>query len=348
MSDFDFNCPNCQQSLEASEDIIGEELECPACGQTIQVPAPAKLRASRKPSQSQSAPQNVNVEVNRGASPLGIAALVMGIIGCLFAWIPFLGLLSIPIAGIGIILAFIGFIMALANKKTGFGFPISGGLVCALSLFIAFAITGGTAKSISDSMKEAEKTKQKEVPKGATSKSSETATEMAQPETYTSAPKEEAGMEKWTKASSAVRQANIQVEIVSVEVGQVPVKTMFGDTRRSEDELLQIKLKIANISRNKKIDFDTWRGADFSFGRDFAALTDDNDNVYKRVSLGTSSRPIGGVTNESIYPGKSITDVLIFEQPIKAIKWLHLELPAKNFEGEGMIRFEIPRNMIKW
>jgi TM2 domain-containing membrane protein YozV len=31
MCDYKFNCPHCQQPLEASEDILGETIECPAC-----------------------------------------------------------------------------------------------------------------------------------------------------------------------------------------------------------------------------------------------------------------------------------------------------------------------------
>jgi len=39
MSDFKFNCPHCNQSLEAPEDMLGEAIECPACNGSIQIPA---------------------------------------------------------------------------------------------------------------------------------------------------------------------------------------------------------------------------------------------------------------------------------------------------------------------
>ncbi len=63
------------------------------------------------------------VEIKRGVSPLGLAALVIGILACVVCWIPFVGLFAIPLAGIGLILAFIGVVMAGMNKKTGFVFP---------------------------------------------------------------------------------------------------------------------------------------------------------------------------------------------------------------------------------
>ena len=40
MPDFDFNCPHCQHSLEASPDISGATVNCPACGKPFLVPAP--------------------------------------------------------------------------------------------------------------------------------------------------------------------------------------------------------------------------------------------------------------------------------------------------------------------
>ena len=37
-----FLCGNCQTELEATQDMIGEETECPACGARLVVPAPLK------------------------------------------------------------------------------------------------------------------------------------------------------------------------------------------------------------------------------------------------------------------------------------------------------------------
>ena len=37
MSDIQFNCPHCKQSLEAPSDMAGQLIECPSCKQTIEV-----------------------------------------------------------------------------------------------------------------------------------------------------------------------------------------------------------------------------------------------------------------------------------------------------------------------
>jgi membrane protein YdbS with pleckstrin-like domain len=40
MSDFKFNCPHCEQSLEAPEEMLGQTIECPSCNGTIELPKP--------------------------------------------------------------------------------------------------------------------------------------------------------------------------------------------------------------------------------------------------------------------------------------------------------------------
>jgi len=40
MEDLKFNCPSCNQSLEAEPDLFGLRLECPNCGEGLKVPKP--------------------------------------------------------------------------------------------------------------------------------------------------------------------------------------------------------------------------------------------------------------------------------------------------------------------
>jgi len=336
MSDLKFSCPHCTQELEAPPELLGEMIDCPICGKQLQIPK-SQLRPA-----SHAAFQNVSVEIKRGANPLGIAALVMGILACLTCWIPIIGLLSIPLSLIGLLLGFIGLIMAAVNKKTGFALPIGGGLVCVVAIFIAASSTGGCAKAVSDAVVAAERTNQSVIP----SESPRPAPKPVQTTETTPAPAE-VPVDLWTSAANAVRQGDVQVSITAVSIGKVALKNMFGDPEKSQDKLLTITLQVNNLSSGKKLDFRTWRGGNFSFGGDSASLSDDNDNTYKRISFGSSSTPVGGINRESVYPGKFITDILVFEVPVDVAKWLHLKLPAGNFGGEGMLRFEIPATMIK-
>jgi len=48
-----FICPQCQQEIEASDDMAGQQVECPACGARLtvptreQAPTPAQLNAMK-------------------------------------------------------------------------------------------------------------------------------------------------------------------------------------------------------------------------------------------------------------------------------------------------------------
>ena len=39
MPDLSFECPHCQQSLEAPEDMAGQVIECPGCNEPICLPS---------------------------------------------------------------------------------------------------------------------------------------------------------------------------------------------------------------------------------------------------------------------------------------------------------------------
>jgi hypothetical protein len=115
---------------------------------------------------------------------------------------------------------------------------------------------------------------------------------------------------------------------------RVLLKESFGNGETSsQDDLLLIEDEITNLSPSKKLDYRGWNGADFVFGRDFASLKDNFDNSYKRINFGFSTQVVGQVKSESIYPGKSQRDVLVFEKPVPNVEYLNLELPAGNFRG---------------
>lgn len=57
MSDVKFNCPQCNQHLEAPEDMLGQLIDCPSCNQPIEVPRP-QMRPSRLPINYAGFPKN--------------------------------------------------------------------------------------------------------------------------------------------------------------------------------------------------------------------------------------------------------------------------------------------------
>jgi hypothetical protein len=38
MSDIKFNCPNCDQAIEAPQDMLGKTIDCPACQKSVRIP----------------------------------------------------------------------------------------------------------------------------------------------------------------------------------------------------------------------------------------------------------------------------------------------------------------------
>lgn len=320
-------CQHCDGHVEfdASGFKKGEtrQVACPHCGlETLLFVAVGQTeQANRKPASI--TPKNVSVEVKRGASPLGIGSVVLGIMGCVICWIPFFGLFAIPVAMIGFILAFAGVVMAGMNRKTGFVFPISGGILCVLAMCIALVITGALTRLTSGN----NKTNQTIVGNSRDSSNDE-----------------------WSK-SLIVRQGDVQIKVENwSELHELYVYDsslpygMSGKTYYT-GSFFTVNVVVSNLSETKMIDFTTWRGDPSSAGRDYATLSDNNGNIYKRISFGSDTIRDEGLKCEdegTIYPQKSFTDLLVFQRLVTDLKWLHLELPAKNFGGTGMIRFKIP------
>jgi hypothetical protein len=89
-------------------------------------------------------------------SGLGIAALVLGIVALPFSWVPFCGFAAVPVAGVGLVLAVVGFFASNTGGRSGVGVPVAGGVVCLLGILAPVVITGGSLFVFHGSVKEAE------------------------------------------------------------------------------------------------------------------------------------------------------------------------------------------------
>lgn len=296
----------------------------------------------------------------RSGASWGISSLIIGILALLVCWIPVLNILAAPVGALGLLLGLISLIVAFRRHGIGIGFAIAGSAISALSLVVIFAVNGlivggmnAAAKTIIEADKRRLATNQVPVvaapPMKAELKTSlKPADEVtgkpqsASTPTATSKPEE-----VWMPATAPVRQGNLQVRVEWVKVAKVRLHEEIGDgSGTSKESLLGIKIEMLNISQTKKVEYSTWAGADFTIDRDFATIEDNFGNKYKRVNFGLATKPVGRTERDSIYPAKTISDLLIFEPPINGVQYLNLELPAANFGGEGMIRLQIPASMI--
>ncbi|MDB6122195.1 MAG: hypothetical protein JWQ71_1188 [Pedosphaera sp.] len=99
-------------------------------------------------------PQTVIVTTRNTASlTMGIIAIVVGVLALLVGWIPFIGLLAIPVAIIGLLLAGIGVILALVRGFKGITMPLLGGLICVGALILPILSTGGMSAAITEAQK---------------------------------------------------------------------------------------------------------------------------------------------------------------------------------------------------
>lgn len=132
---------------------------------------------------------------------------------------------------------------------------------------------------------------------------------------------------------SSIRLAldDVNVSVVSAFVGKVRLTTSFresGTEIDSEREYLQIELLIENRTSVNKINY---RGQPRFRSRQ---LTDDIQNQYLPISFAVGLYVNGQYSNESIYPGKSLRDLFVFEVPVEGAKQLILNIPGDVFDPE--------------
>jgi hypothetical protein len=181
-----------------------------------------------------------------------------------------------------------------------------------------------------------------------------------QPRTKPSAA--EPAQPQWVDASKgSARQKTVEVGVASVVVGKVRVDSLLAQQPLSMQTCLQITVRIRNHSKSQKLEYSTWNGvnalaagvnsllggASVAADTEAARLTDNFGNHYKLVYFGLGTEVSGQHLAESIYPGKSLTDLLLFEIPVDNFQYLELELPASKIGGKGMLRLRIPRSMVK-
>ncbi len=98
-------------------------------------------------------PQEVVLTTRNTTSlTLGIIATVIGVLALLFGWIPYLGLVAIPVAVIGSALASVGLVIALFKSFRGASMPLLGGAICIAAIILPLVSTGGTSAAITEAI----------------------------------------------------------------------------------------------------------------------------------------------------------------------------------------------------
>jgi hypothetical protein len=268
---------------------------------------------------------------SRFSNSLGIASMVLGIVGLLLALIPCIGFFGLPLSGLGLILGIVGFVIACTRKGSGIGFPVAGSAISLVAIAIG-SVWLVLIGSIGAARKQAEEANQVSVPIAGKS------------DTPGGSSEKNSTSSEWIDASQgAAQQGEVRVSVTNVRVGKVSLKGVTG-AGISNDELLQIVLNIENVSKTKLIHLKGWQADEF---RIHASLRDNFDNSYGNVTFGILDKPADQVgPSDDLHPGMQRHDLLVFKPPVRGIEFLRLALDAENFGGTGQLKFQIPASLI--
>ncbi len=150
--------------------------------------------------------------------------------------------------------------------------------------------------------------------------------------------------QRWLDASKDTATAGpVSVRVVSAEVAKPQLTRAAGRAASPPEDYLIVTLELANTDPAKKVVHSGWGGrAAASHG---VSLVDNHGNRYKARTF-TGAAIDGQQSNTALYADEPVRDVLVFERPVEAAKYLRLTLPAAALEHSGMLRFQIPKEMI--
>lgn len=143
-------------------------------------------------------------------------------------------------------------------------------------------------------------------------------------------------------AREAWKCGEVTVKVRAAAIGRARVIDATKRIADTQEDYLLLLLEIANTSATRKIEYTGW-GARGEPPR----LTDNLKNAYN-----VQVAPGGGIFDgqqrgKSIYPEKTMEDLLVFERPVVRAQSLRLQLPAAAFQGTGTGYIEIPMAMVK-
>ena len=304
--------------------VLDGQVVCPKC-KNVQ---PVATRPS-KPTATLA-----QTNVSTASHSAGIASLVLGILSLLMCWVSIVGFV---LGALGFLLGCCGFGISLKRKGSGIGYSIAGIAVSSIA-FVLGVVVWCFLNAMSDGLDDFANQLKPNTPQLQATSVADNASSKTDIPRRTNA--------EFHDATKALQLGNVRLRISRVAIGKVPLHlTIMNEDTQSQDDLMTVWLEIANTSTNKKIDYQGWMSMYASLRDIDAVLTDNNENRYRGISFSTAAVK-NATTNDSIYPGKSITDAIVFELPVDGADYLDLTLAANGCGEEGEFKFRIPIAMI--
>jgi hypothetical protein len=277
--------------------------------------------------------------------PFGGVALMLCGLGLLlngvavwFAALSFLKYLTIPLSLVGVILGVIGWLQNAEEKPSRWAWSVAGGSVNLLVLAMAWLWPGLLGwDGGSGSAAEARRKAAEPVPIPLSGS-------LAKPRAVGGPITSSEG--EWVDASKAlVQKSGVRVQVSSAAVSPVPFKQ--GTKQKATPKpCLIIRLKISNVGAEGNVAYRGWGVPGQDAESHAATLRDGSGKTYARPALGPGVEVVGQVTEATVFPARSVEDVLVFEAPPGTADFVYLELPAAACGGSGSYKFAIPKSML--
>ena len=144
---------------------------------------------------------------------------------------------------------------------------------------------------------------------------------------------------KIAELNEVVEQHGLAFSVKSAEVAHQQVRAVDGTDSVSSSPLLRVRFHVENKSDAPMEYIPTRMGA----GKDFPALTDQSGAVQNRATFAVGITPVGQlVERQTLAPGESLDDFILFERPSRNVESLTLAFPGSRLGSVGLFRVTFP------
>jgi hypothetical protein len=259
--------------------------------------------------------------------PAGLAACLLASAGLVAASLPWLSVAAMPLCALGLLVGAVAVYQVAHAKPLLRVLPIAGASASALILMVAWLTPQWLGPVFNASRQRVD----------------------FSPETISAVPlrlgadAESLETEGWTDASrAALQQDRVRVQVAAVSVGPVKFAAPKG---MSKESYVAVSLAIQHLGHGQSLTYIHW-GAPGMQATPQPTLTQSGRKLDYRVF--ESDVVTGQIRQgQTLYPGKGIGDVLLFDGSATPGEALRLELPAAVWGGRGALKFAIPAAMVK-
>jgi phage FluMu protein Com len=312
-----FRCANCGKSIQIAEQYARQQVTCPECRQ---------LTSVQIPTQSPGKPPTKT-------SKLGVVALVLGILALMWAWVPAVGMVTLPVSLIGLVLAIAGLFAARIGQQAGIGIPLAAVFVCGIAIFVPF-ISWNIYSATRNAQSKSAPVVHYEPPPPVPTKP---------PSLLDDVPKER------FKLGERIPAGPVEIQVVSASVTRPQIKSKLNDEITTADRpALVVKVAVhGRAGAETKAPFRTWNGAVFGIGAKPARVIDEeNKQAYACIEYGIMNTLVGAAELSEVAVGAVVEDTVAFEPPPADAKALLLVLPLENVREKGAIAVEIAADQV--